>query len=141
MKVVGRGRQRDEQDTVGAVGYRELAEIPLPALRRLDVVDDQVEAGVAEDALGTPQALDGLGPREVRGNDVHRPRPPEAEPPCRGARDVPELLDGMLNPSAGLRVHLRTVVQDPRRRRSTHPSAGCDVVDRCHDTSEGTAST
>ena len=65
VKVLGRRRQGDEEDAVGPVRCRQLAEVALATVRALDVVDHDVEGAVAEHGLGAPQPLHRLGPGQV----------------------------------------------------------------------------
>ena len=124
-----RGRQRHDEEAVGALRLGKRAQIVVALLDGLDVVDDEIEVAVGQDQIHTPEPLGGLGPGEERDDHADGQRPPEAETPGRRARREAELLHHGQDPASRLRIDDVLPVEGARCRRDTHAGMTGDVPD------------
>ena len=123
------GRQRHDEQAVGALRLGEGAQVVVALLDGLDVVDDEVEVAVGQDGVDAPEPLGGLRPGQERDDDADGQGSAEAQASGRRARREAELLHHGQDPAPRLRIDDVLPVEDARCRRDADSGVARDVAD------------
>ncbi len=125
--------EADDQHRVDPLAHRHHVEEPRSAGLVAEVVEQQVEAGLAQRGL---DGVDDLGEEpavDERDDDADRRGAPTGQPGGERRGDVVEICGRLDDPVPGAVRDVRQAAQRPRDRRDRDPGPAGDVLDaRCH---------